>query len=100
MMAGADEPATLSGFCQPMAMAMASVVGTSIQRCEHERRLGADFRTAGPSRVLAMVEMDAGGREEGELVVDSDSREEMGTVMETGSRLGGAGSRATRRPEA
>lgn len=31
MMAGADEPATLSGLCQPMAMAMASEVGTSIQ---------------------------------------------------------------------
>lgn len=26
MMAGADEPATLSGFCQPMAIAMVSVL--------------------------------------------------------------------------
>lgn len=26
MMAGADEPATLSGFCQPMAIAMVVVV--------------------------------------------------------------------------
>jgi hypothetical protein len=31
MMAGADEPATLSGFCQPMAIAMVSFVGPSIQ---------------------------------------------------------------------
>jgi hypothetical protein len=33
MMAGADEPATLSGLCQPMAMAMVSVLKTSIQGC-------------------------------------------------------------------
>ena len=33
MMAGADEPATLSGFCQPMAMAMVSELKTSIQGC-------------------------------------------------------------------
>jgi hypothetical protein len=31
MIAGADEPATLSGFCQPMAIAMVSVLETSIQ---------------------------------------------------------------------
>lgn len=31
MMAGADEPATLSGFCQPMAIAMVDVGGPSIQ---------------------------------------------------------------------
>lgn len=31
MMAGADEPATLSGFCQPMAIAMVTEVRTSIQ---------------------------------------------------------------------
>lgn len=37
MMAGADEPATLSGFCQPMAMAMVSVFATSIQG--QQRRL-------------------------------------------------------------
>lgn len=36
-MAGADEPATLSGFCQPMAMAMVSVFATSIQG--QQRRL-------------------------------------------------------------
>ncbi len=31
MMAGADEPATLSGLCQPMAIAMASERGPSSQ---------------------------------------------------------------------
>lgn len=31
MIAGADEPATLSGFCQPMAIAMVSEVVPSIQ---------------------------------------------------------------------
>jgi hypothetical protein len=37
MMAGADEPATLSGFCQPMAMAMVSVLKSSIQGLEVSR---------------------------------------------------------------
>jgi hypothetical protein len=39
--------------------------------------------------VFGIVEIDAGGREEGELVVDS--REEMGTVMEAGGELAALG---------
>lgn len=33
MMAGADEPATLSGFCQPMAIAMAKKAGVVDPGC-------------------------------------------------------------------
>lgn len=43
MMAGADEPATLSGLCQPMAMAMVTVFEQSIQgfrRCDALSRRG------------------------------------------------------------
>lgn len=42
MMAGADEPATLSGFCQPMAMAMAKKfenVNPASRRPSRARRL-------------------------------------------------------------
>lgn len=42
MMAGADEPATLSGLCQPMAIAMVAGVGTSVQ--------GRGNASHGPSR--------------------------------------------------
>jgi hypothetical protein len=37
MMAGADEPATLSGFCQPMAIAMVWELKTSIQDEQYGR---------------------------------------------------------------
>lgn len=43
MIAGADEPATLSGLCQPMAMAMVTEFGESIQgfrRCDALSRRG------------------------------------------------------------
>ncbi|TFB06824.1 hypothetical protein CCMA1212_000933 [Trichoderma ghanense] len=43
MIAGADEPATLSGLCQPMAMAMVTVFAESIQgfrRCDALSRRG------------------------------------------------------------
>lgn len=43
MIAGADEPATLSGLCQPMAMAMVTVLEKSIQgfrRCDALSRRG------------------------------------------------------------
>lgn len=42
MMAGAEEPATLSGFCQPMAMAMVSVLRTSIQDQKRRRAEGSE----------------------------------------------------------
>lgn len=42
MMAGADEPATLSGLCQPMAIAMVSMLIASIQGC-HQRMLLRSF---------------------------------------------------------
>lgn len=38
-MAGADEPATLSGFCQPMAMAMVSVFCDVNPRSRVSRRV-------------------------------------------------------------
>lgn len=38
MIAGADEPATLSGLCQPMAMAMVTAGEKSIQGCQALRR--------------------------------------------------------------
>lgn len=36
MMAGAEEPATLSGLCQPMAIAMVKEFASSIQICVQE----------------------------------------------------------------
>lgn len=46
MMAGADEPATLSGFCQPMAIAMVSRLSPSVQG-EGSRARGAGGRVHG-----------------------------------------------------
>lgn len=55
MMAGADEPATLSGLCQPMAMAMVTVF------CSQSRASGV----ATPFR----VEADGGTSEDSTMAV-------------------------------
>ncbi len=47
MMAGAEDPATLSGFCHPMAIAMADGVGTSSQRNRCDGRLEGGRRREG-----------------------------------------------------
>lgn len=59
MMAGADEPATLSGLCQPMAMAMVTVF------CSQSRASGV----ATPFR----VEADGGTSEDSTMGGRRDS---------------------------
>lgn len=64
MIAGADEPATLSGLCQPMAIAMVSKLGLSIHGkgwCEGDVRRSED---PGRRPFQAMNEAPVGERRE------------------------------------
>lgn len=73
MMAGADEPATLSGLCQPMAIAMVSGLKTSIRvwsksdaRQTHQEDCGVVDGGRNPDGVDEVVDGGARRREMGE----------------------------------